>query len=612
MLSTPSKDIGEKALATAIANPYLARLELSKMDAEERLIDYCAQGWHVLEPRRAFKKGWAIEQTCEHLEWVTYGQIRRLLINVPPGFMKSMLVNVFWPTWEWGPRAMPSLRYVHASYTDALTLRDNIKSRRLVKSPWYRERWGHLFDISTDQDAKGKFENTMTGWKLATSIGGVGTGERGDRGIVDDPHKVKQAESEAKLEDAIQWFAEEWPTRINDPDESAQLVIMQRLNELDVSGHIISANLGYHHLMIPMEFEVERTCYTVVVPPWLKLTNFQEVKHEDGTIEVVPPQSKEPPTRWTKLESGETITREMYDNPWEMEKELREAVERADMSGTLRWQDGYKADPRVEDGEIAWPERFSKRHIEEELKPQLRMVGGTYAEAGQLQQRPTPRGGGMFKRVWFQKIQAHELPPGRRKARGWDLAGTKKKTSAFTASVLVSRAGRNIFIENVFAFRGTPAEVDEKIKFFAEQDGSGVTQDFPQDPGQAGVAQKQHIAGILQQFLTDVRFTTETGEKEMRARPLAAQAEALNVYIVVGPWNEAFLAEAEVFPKGRFKDRIDAASRAYARLLRMGEDDMPSAPVSIGGSGGGGGDIGQFIGSVAGSFTLDDDVMALI
>jgi hypothetical protein len=111
--------------------------KLRKQQARRRgLIDFVRYFWHTLEPQeRKLVEGWPLEAICLHLEAVTFGNVTRLLINVPPGFMKSMLVDVFWPAWEWGPMNMPHLRYVAFSYTDRITTRDNNKLVRLVMSP---------------------------------------------------------------------------------------------------------------------------------------------------------------------------------------------------------------------------------------------------------------------------------------------------------------------------------------------------------------------------------------------------------------------------------------------------------------------------------------------
>jgi len=84
------------------------------------LIQFVRYFWHVLEPQTPLVEGWALEAVCKHLEAVTLGEIKRLLVNVPPSFMKSLLKNVFWPAWEWSAMEMPHTRYVTFSYAASL------------------------------------------------------------------------------------------------------------------------------------------------------------------------------------------------------------------------------------------------------------------------------------------------------------------------------------------------------------------------------------------------------------------------------------------------------------------------------------------------------------
>lgn len=500
-MTEPAGDLVSRALA----NPSQALEELDRIECEESLLSFVRSLWHVLEPpSRPFIEGWAVRAICEHLEAVSSGQIRKLLINVPPGAMKSLTTCVFWPAWEWGPRNQGHLRYVCASYADALTIRDNQRCRRLILSERYQRRWGSRFAFVGDQNAKMKFETNKTGFKIATSVGGLGTGERGDRFIVDDPHNIKDGESTRKRDSALQWFSEVVPTRVNDPEKSAFVVIMQRVHENDVSGLILKEK-GYEHLCLPMEFEAERRCSTSI---------------------------------------------------------------------------GFR-DPRAEDGELLWPERFSRKYLDEDLKPRLRAWGGTYAEAGQLQQRPAPRGGGLFQKADFNFL---DTTPDDvvRWCRGWDLAGSKEKRAAFTAGVKMGRTkdGR-IVIADVRRGQWRPFEVQTEILNALEVDGPGVRHSIPQDPGQAGVSQKDHF--IRHFHGHDVHFSTESGSKEDRARPLAAQSEAGNLYLVRGSWNDSFVAEATSFPNGEFKDQVDAASRAYADLVKKRERMIGDAPTVIGG-----------------------------
>lgn len=493
--------VDEALLGRAMANPGAALDELDRLRAEESLLEFIKLTWHVLEPSRDFVDGWAVQAICEHLEAVTHGEIHKLLINVPPGCMKSLTTNVFWPAWEWGPRNMPSNRYIGASYSETLTIRDNRRTRALIRSPIYQKLWGDRFQILSEQDAKQRFDTTATGWKIATSVGGLGTGERADRFIIDDPHNVKEAESDAIMNGSLQWYTEVVPTRMNEmtgPRKSAQVVIMQRVKENDISGLIIEEKLGHVHLCLPMEFEEERKCFTSI---------------------------------------------------------------------------GFE-DPRTVDGELLWPERFPKDYLDEDLKPALRSWGGTYAEAGQLQQRPTPRGGGMFKRKDFQFVDI--APPSAKRVRGWDLAATMD-AGAWTVGLRMSRdAEGRYYIEHIKRLQGSELEVNKALTSCAEADTRKTRISVPQDPGQAGKVQKRALAALLAGY--HVKFSLESGAKEDRAKPLAAQAEAGNLFLVRGSWNEEFIKEACLFPYGKWSDQVDAGSRAFGELITKGRTRLAAGP----------------------------------
>lgn len=480
------------------SDPRTALRELDKFESEQSLKGFIKAAWHVVEPGRPFSDGWHIDAVCEHLEAVTSGEIDRLLINIPPGFMKSLTCNVLWPAWEWGPKNLPYNRYVSGAYSESLTVRDNRRTRMLIRDPWYQDLWGDRFKVMADEDSKIKFSNNYKGFKMATSVRGVGTGERGDRVIVDDPHNVKDGESDAYREEAVLWFTETLPTRMNDPEKSAIVVIMQRVHENDVSGHIIANDLGYTHLCLPMEFEPERRCYTSI---------------------------------------------------------------------------GFK-DPRVEEGELLWPDRFTPRVLARDKK-----VMGEYATAGQFQQRPTPRGGGMFQRDWFKDKRVNAAPAGGRTIRAWDLAATEAAKSrsgtAYTVGLKMRMVDDNYYIMGVERGRWGEGDVDKNILGTAKEDGYGVRISLPQDPGQAGKVQAKRFVKLLKGF--DVRTSIESGSKEIRATGLSAQAEAGNVYLVNGPWVETFLNELCSFPMSKIKDQVDAASRAFGDLLGMNETNNESA-----------------------------------
>ena len=266
------------------ATAHLEFLE-TKEKAEESLSEFIRQAWHVVEPGQPYVHSWHIDFISEHLEAITDGVeledgdfYNRLLINVPPGMMKSLLVGVFWPSWEWGPRNMPHLRYLCASHSQNLAIRDSTKMRRLVSSEWYQQRWGDRVKLTGDQNAKTKFETTATGFREAVAAGSI-TGSRGDRVIIDDPHSVESASSEAMRASTAEWFLEAIPTRLNNPEKSAILVIMQRLHEQDISGIILDKQLGYDHICLPMRFEKWRRDEGIVT----KL-GYEDPRQEEGEL----------------------------------------------------------------------------------------------------------------------------------------------------------------------------------------------------------------------------------------------------------------------------------------------------------------------------------------
>lgn len=231
----------------------MVRREKERRAASASLYEFVRQAWSTVEPGVPFVPSWHIEAICEHLEAITAGELRKLLINIPPRHSKSTIVSVMWPMWEWLVR--PQEKFLCASYSGTLSIRDNLKARRLVQSPWYAERWGHMFKLAGDQNAKQRFENDQTGYRIATSVGGTATGEGGSRLVLDDPHSAQEAQSDTIRESALEWFDVVWSTRLNDPKRDAMVTIMQRLHEKDISGHILHDIGGWEHLCIPAEWD---------------------------------------------------------------------------------------------------------------------------------------------------------------------------------------------------------------------------------------------------------------------------------------------------------------------------------------------------------------------
>ena len=414
---------------------------------------------------------------------MTDGRVNRLLINVPPGSMKSLLVSVLWPAWEWGPKGLRSMRYLTTSYNDDPVVRDSRKCRDLLRSAWFQGLWPEVKLIRSGEKS---FSNSDTGAREGSAFGSL-TSKRADRLVIDDPHSTKTAESDAERDKTTKFFREGALDRLNDPQRSAIVIIMQRLHERDISGVALTLSEPFVHLRLPMRFEIDKRCST-----------------EIGFV-----------------------------------------------------------DPRTYDGELMCPARWPPRTADA-----LEADKGPYAWAGQYQQRPTPREGGLFKRAWFadKLIKREAVPPGTKWCRHWDLAASTSQTSARTAGVKIGRTPDGRFIVgDVVLTRSEGFEVRALIKSTAQiTDGHAVEISLPQDPGQAGKVQARDMVAMLAGFVA--RAEPESGDKVTRAEPFSAQCAAGNVYLVEAPWNEPYVDELCLFPGGAFKDQVDASSGAFARL----------------------------------------------
>lgn len=297
-----------------------------RLRCEQSLLAFFERAWREFDPA-AVKINWHHEAICEHLMAVTRGEIRRLIINVPPRASKSNLVNIIWPAWTWvqKPREAwlsgPQIKFMCISYGQKLSSEIATLARHLVLSEWYQGNWGEKTKLYDDQSRIDNFGNISGGVRIATSMTGSTLGRGGDIRIIDDAQNVEDANSPIETDRVVRTYRESLQTRETDPQTSAEVIIMQRLNENDLTGYILSeASDDVVHLVYPMRHDPTRHC-------------------------------------------------------------------------TTRWFD----DPRTEDQELLWPAQFPEEVVADRER---RM--GPFAVAGQYQQAPEPRGGGIFKRDWFQ------------------------------------------------------------------------------------------------------------------------------------------------------------------------------------------------------------------
>lgn len=208
---------------------------------------------------------WHMDSMCQHLEALLLNKPgpngepcpQNLLMNVPPGSMKSLIFSVFAPAWMWLHR--PSWRAIFASGTPSVVTRDSLKCRTLIQSDWYQKTFKPTWKISVDQNEKQHFANTAGGFRKGVGAGGTVTGERADFLGVDDPNDAKEITSKAhRTTINDNWWDSAFHNRIADPTSSKRAGIMQRLHEEDWAGYVLEKEKGeWAHLCIPMEYDRE-------------------------------------------------------------------------------------------------------------------------------------------------------------------------------------------------------------------------------------------------------------------------------------------------------------------------------------------------------------------
>jgi predicted phage terminase large subunit-like protein len=467
---------------------------------EESLGQFVTDGWRHIDPV-PFKPGWHLDAIAEHLEAVTNGDVRKLIINVPPRTSKSSMVSVAFPAWTWaqpekyrGPLSGPHVQFLFASYAQTLSIRDSVKTRRLIASPWYQQRWGNRFKLAGDQNAKVRFDNDQGGYRLATSVDGALTGEGGSIIVIDDPHNATEMESDLVRNSTIDWWDGAMSTRLNDPSTGAYIVIMQRLHEEDLTGHILSQNNpDWVHLCLPMRYEPERHCTTAI--------------------------------GWS--------------------------------------------DPREDEGELLCVDRFDETSV-----AGLEAALGPFRAAGQLQQRPEPKGGGIFKREWWEDWDKDRFPTFEIMVASLDCAYTEKEENDPSAlsiwGIYEDTSGiRCAMLVYAWSLRLEFHGLVEKTAETCTQYGVDM---LLIESKASGISVSQELARLYSHEDWGIALVDPKSQDKV-ARAYSVQG-LLECGLVGAPtskaWADKLISQASSFPKGKHDDLVDTTTQALKWLRENG------------------------------------------
>lgn len=594
--------------------------DLDRMLSERSLYGFIKAGWKYLDPA-PFVDGWHTQAVCEHLEALCRGDLRHLLINQPPRTMKSITVSVALTPWCWaqsiskpiaartdrqpqgmaeagfpirqadtpgppfykvpyddgttsGPAPLqdpkvglrghmgPKTSFLYASYGQHLSLRDSAKSRRLITSPWYKSNWKH-FELLADSNTKTRFDNTEGGYRIATSVGGALTGEGAEVIIVDDAHNTVDIESEAVREGVLSWWDEAMSTRLNDPKTGSFIVVMQRLHERDLAGHIMSkaeAGGDWTLLRLPMEYEPTYHCVTKL--------------------------------GWSDPRG--------LDDDGELLEGLTEGA-----NGQPMVIPGSPMDEAT--GTLLWPERFGQHEVDG-----LKRALGPFGASGQLQQNPVPRGGGIIKEAWWQLFP----PKGEEKVwtvkkRKWDeqqqdyverevlnypqmeyvvvyadTAYTEEEENDYSAAAMIGvwrdrHGNAKLMLMRAWQERLELHKLVQKLLQMTLLGGKYGTRSasFVDALVIENKASGKSVAQEIKRLFGNEDFSTiladpAHGDKVARAYGIQYLFADKMVYAPAFDWADRAIAECTVFPKGQHDDLPDAIFGGIAWLRKNGYIEM--------------------------------------
>lgn len=477
--------------------------------AQKSLRQFIKSAWGIVEPSRPCVWNWHIDAVCEHLEAVSKRQIRKLIINIPRRHMKSLAVSVFWPAWEWTQK--PETRWLFASHSLSLCVRDSRHCRQIIESSWYQSLWPGSFELLSDQNQKTYFENNHQGFRLCRSVGASAIGQGGDIVVGDDPHDPEQVQSEVQRQSVLDWWDGVMASSVTDPDKSAHVVIMQRVHHQDLTGHLIEQG-GYELLCLPSEYIPERRCVTGI--------GFGDPRRD----------------------RGELLFPERFQTDYIEDQKVR--------LGSYKFAGQHQQNPSPQEGGLAKRHWWGFWHYPGTPlpAPSFQLADGSFQECRCI---PLPVvGENGNSRPHLDKI-----------IQSWDMAF--KTGGSYVVGQVIGAKGANRFLLDQVRKQIDFAETLEAVRQLTNKWPDAkekLVEDKANGPAVVS-ALRQEIGGIIE--------VEPQGGKEARAQAVLPGIESGNVYLphpAIAPWVKDYIEEWAAAPNGDYWDQIDATSQALTRL----------------------------------------------
>jgi predicted phage terminase large subunit-like protein len=469
-------------------------IEVTRKVYEESYYEFFVDAFAQLHNGGLYDENWHLRYIADQLQ-VEFWRIKRgekrtkdIIINVPFRSSKSMLVTVIFPVWCWA--IDPRFKFICVSYSSDLALEHAQLSKDLIRREWFKRYFGDKVKIRNDANSKEFYKTTADGYRKSVGTGGQITGSGADIIIIDDPQNPKLAASETERQNTINFHDHTLYSRLNMPDIGIRLIVMQRLHEGDLCGHLLDPETGrpdeYQHICIPGEYDEN-----ILVPAELK---------------------------------------KYYD----------------------------------EDG-LFWKTRFNFNT----LKAYKRALGDLQY-AGQIQQVPSPPEGSIWKRDWFEIVDAKSLTRHEWKEPTYfimDTAYTAKQTNDPTGIFAYFIREGIMYVLNVAeAYKEFP-ELVEWTKAYAAVNDYKANSIIYVEPKASGKSVVQQLRSTTNLNVVEIESEMIKDDKLTRANAVAAIIQAGKVKLVKGVWNDMYLSQVTMFPNSKHDEFVDCTCYAISISL---------------------------------------------
>jgi predicted phage terminase large subunit-like protein len=480
---------------------------LSKELYKRSYFHFYRDAYAQLHPGEQYDENWHAKYICDVLQ-KEFGRVKcdklpkgpDIIINIPFRSSKSLICTIIFPVWCWTQD--PTTKFICASYAESLSLEHAKKAKDLINSIWFR----HIYpDFKLKSEAASFYETPQGGFRKSIGMKGQITGSGSDFIICDDPQKPSEAASSVERVNTQDFYNGTLYSRLNQPDMGVRIIIMQRLHEEDLSGHLL-AKKPHNHICIPVAIESDKDKELVSPPELIKY--------------------------YTSLESAK-----------DKEEDTNSSYKKL----------------------LYWPTRFSQ----EIIKDFVGSLGEYNAAGQLWQRPAPSEGGILKRKYFTiieakDVVRDPDISPIH---FIFDTAYTEKTTNDPTGGIAVFAKDHNIYITNITEVRKAFPQLIDYVKQWVPLNGYQNASKVYVEPKASGKSVVDQLKRETQFNMIEIESDFVNKDKVSNAHAIAPVVESGRVFLIKGPWNDQFLDQVSTFPNASHDEFVDCLVYAVDQLL---------------------------------------------